>query len=69
VAATPSHRAPVYSGWGLFRADFLSPPPGNRLEVRVWSAGGGTVNVYSAELVSEGRSASSRPGRIGSEGG
>lgn len=44
----PSARA--YAGWGPFRADFALPPPGQRLEVRVWSPGGETVNVYSAGL-------------------
>ena len=54
------HQASAYSGWGPFQASFLPPPVGNRLEVRVWSPGGGAVNVYSAELVSEGRNAPSR---------
>jgi hypothetical protein len=38
------------SGWGPFRGLFLPPPPGQRLEVRVWSPGDDVVNVYSAEL-------------------
>jgi hypothetical protein len=44
-----------YSGWGPFRAEFVPPPSGQRLEVRVWSPGGGTVNVYSAQLAAAGR--------------
>jgi hypothetical protein len=44
----------VFSGWGPFRAILLPPPSGNRLEVRVWSPGQETVNVYSAELVPAG---------------
>jgi Predicted membrane protein (DUF2079) len=50
VDATTAYRATAYAGWGPFRADFAAPPPGERLEVRVWTPGGGTVNVYSAEL-------------------
>jgi hypothetical protein len=50
VNATTAYRARVFSGWGPFRAEFAPPPPGERLEVRVWSPGGKTVNVYSAEL-------------------
>lgn len=51
VDATTAYRARLYSGWGPFRVHFIPPPPGNRLEVRVWSPGSGTVNVYSAELL------------------
>ena len=51
VAATTVHQAGAYSGWGPFHADFIPPPPGRRLEVRVWSPGGSVVNVYSAELL------------------
>ena len=54
VDATTANRASSYSGWGPFRADFVQPPPGERLEVRVWSRGSGTVNVYSAELARAG---------------
>ena len=52
--ATTAYRASAYSGWGPFRADFVQPPRGDRLEVRVWSPGSGTVNVYSAELARAG---------------
>jgi hypothetical protein len=51
VDATVAYRARSYSGWGPFRAYFVQPPPGELLEVRVWSPGGTTVNVYSADLV------------------
>jgi hypothetical protein len=47
--ATP-YRASTYSGWGPFRAVFVPPPSGQRLEVRVWSPGSGQVNVYRAAL-------------------
>lgn len=42
--------ASVFSGWGPFRADFVAPPTGQRIEVRVWSPGGVAVNVYSSDL-------------------
>jgi hypothetical protein len=47
----------VFDGWGPFRADFVSPPPGQNIEVRVWSPGGAAVNVYSAELTTAAGSA------------
>jgi uncharacterized membrane protein len=50
VDAMTAYHSGLYSGWGPFRADFVLPPPGQRLEVRVWTAGGGTVNVYRAAL-------------------
>ena len=50
VNATTGYPASVYSGWGPFRATFVPPPSGQRLEVRVWSPGGESVNVYRAEL-------------------
>ncbi|HEY2578589.1 MAG TPA: hypothetical protein VGI74_19985 [Streptosporangiaceae bacterium] len=50
VDATIAYRASTYPGWGPFRADFEPPPPGQRIEVRVWSPGGSTVNVYGAGL-------------------
>ena len=40
----------VYGGWGPFRADLFPPPPGQRIEIRVWSPGSAVVNVYSAML-------------------
>jgi hypothetical protein len=50
VDATTAYRAGIYSGHGPFRVGVVLPPAGERLEVRVWSPGHGTVNVYSAEL-------------------
>jgi hypothetical protein len=51
VDARTGYRATAYSGWGPFRATFEAPPPGQRLEVRIWSPGGGVINVYRAWLV------------------
>jgi hypothetical protein len=48
-AATP-YRVAAYAGWGPFHADFVLPPAGERLEMRVWSPGGTLVDVYSADL-------------------
>lgn len=56
VDARTVYHASTYSGWGPFRADFIPPPAGNVLEVRVWSPGGSVVNVYSADLVAAGGS-------------
>ena len=50
VDATTGYQARSYSGWGPFQAEFLKPPPGQRLELRIWSPGGETVNLYSAAL-------------------
>jgi Predicted membrane protein (DUF2079) len=50
VTAPAGPNATVFCGWGPFRADFEAPPPGQRIEVRVWSPGGAAANVYSAEL-------------------
>jgi hypothetical protein len=51
VDATTPYRAHEFSGWGPFTAHFIAPPVGQRIEVRVWSPGGETVNVYSAQLL------------------
>ena len=59
VHAPDAGDASAYSGWGPFRAEFVPPPPGQQLEVRVWSAGGRAVNVYRAELTAVGRDAMS----------
>ena len=49
-ATVPYLVAPVRR-WGPFRADFISPPAGQRLELRVWSPGGSeAVHVYGATL-------------------
>jgi hypothetical protein len=50
VTAAVAYPAPIYRGWGPFRADFAAPPEGERLEIRVWSPGGAPVSVYHAEL-------------------
>ena len=50
VDATVPYRAHLYAGWGPFRANFISPPVGQRLELRVWSPGRETVRVYGATL-------------------
>jgi hypothetical protein len=54
VDATTAYPAPQYAGWGPFRADFVAPPPGQRLEIRIWSPGGAPVSVYSASLTPAG---------------
>ena len=50
LTVLPAPDADVFSGWGPFRADFVSPLAGQRIEVRVWSPGGVAVNVYSGDL-------------------
>ena len=50
VDATVPYRSHLFAGWGPFRADFISPPAGQRLELWVWSPGGETVHVYGATL-------------------
>jgi hypothetical protein len=50
VDARTRYQPTVYSGWGPFRADWVPPPPGQRIEVRVWSPGHTFVSVYSAAL-------------------
>jgi len=52
VDAAAGSRATAYGGWGPFLSKFPDPPSGERLEVRVWSPGGETVNVYQARLSS-----------------
>lgn len=41
----------VFTGVGPFRITPIPPPPGNDLEIRVWSPGGGNVSVYAVSLV------------------
>ena len=53
VTAPAAPNQTVFGGWGPFRAAFASPPPGQRIEVRVWSPGGAAVNVYSADLTTD----------------
>jgi hypothetical protein len=57
VDAPHAPNATVFSGWGPFRADFVPPPTGQVLEVRVWSPGGFAVSVYSADLTTASGSA------------
>ncbi len=41
----------AFGGWGLWKATPAAGPPGDSLEIRVWSPGGvGRVKVYSARL-------------------
>jgi hypothetical protein len=65
VAAPSAAGETVYSGWGPFRAQFVSPSAGQVLEVRVWSPGGGAVNVYSADLTAASGSALPLCGHLG----
>jgi hypothetical protein len=51
VNASVDYRSAIYGGWGPFRAKFGNGPQGERIEVRVWTPGSGTVNVYRAKLV------------------
>ena len=50
VDATAAYQQGIYSGWGPFRATFVPPEPGQRLEVRVWSLTSRPVNVYTTRL-------------------
>jgi len=54
VVAAVRYQVRSYSGWGPFRAEFVPPPPGQRLEVRVWAPRGVAVSVYSARLTPTG---------------
>lgn len=54
VAAPVRYQLRSYSGWGPFRAEFVPPPPGQRLEIRVWAPRGTAVSVYRARLVPAG---------------
>ncbi len=51
VDARRTHPAQPYSGAGPFSILAVPPPPGDELEVRVWSAGGGLVSVSAVEVV------------------
>ena len=54
VVAPVSYQVRSYSGWGPFRAEFVPPPPGQRLEIRVWAPRGTAVSVYRARLIPAG---------------
>jgi hypothetical protein len=56
VNARTAYRDELFSGLGPFHAEFNAPPPGQRLEVRVWSPGNTQVDVYGAELIPAGSS-------------
>jgi hypothetical protein len=51
VDARTEYHDDVFSGFGPFHAEFSAPPPGQRLEVRVWSPGTTKVEVFSANLI------------------
>ncbi len=51
VEARTDYRAAASSGWDPFQVAFEAPPPGQRLEVRIWSPGGEVVNIYRVRLV------------------
>jgi hypothetical protein len=42
---------PVFRGFGPFRIDPVPPFPGNRIEIRVWTPGGGRVDLYTVSLI------------------
>jgi hypothetical protein len=71
VRFSRSYPNEYFSGWGAFRAYFVPPLPGNRLEVRVSKLGAGKVDVYRARLtrVAGISSAASSRGRDVSRGG
>ncbi len=50
IDVTSALHSSVYSGWGLFSARFVPPAAGQRIEVRVWTDGSDTVNVYRARI-------------------
>jgi hypothetical protein len=54
VQAGRAYVARSYSGWGPIRAAFLPPRPGQRLEIRIWSPGHESVDVYSASMTRAG---------------
>jgi hypothetical protein len=50
IDVTSALHSSVYPGWGLFSARFVPPAAGQRIEVRVWTDGSDTVNVYRARI-------------------
>jgi hypothetical protein len=50
VATTKSYPTALFEGWGPFHAVSTPPPPGNQFEVRIWSAGGGGIDVQHVAL-------------------
>jgi hypothetical protein len=47
---TRQYQPYLYTGWGPFRLYRVPLPPGNDIEVRVWSPGGLSVNVYTISM-------------------
>jgi hypothetical protein len=56
VDATRAYPERLYTGAGPFRIKPEPPPPGDPLEIRVWTPGGGQVAVSSLEFVPSGGS-------------
>ena len=52
VDALTGYPAPLYAGWGPFQAKFGDGIKPQRIEIRVWTPGSATVNVYQAGLAS-----------------
>lgn len=50
VDARQSFPSLLYTGANIFRISPTPPPPGNQLEIRIWSPGGGRVVVRSLSL-------------------
>jgi hypothetical protein len=55
------HHQSAYGGWGPFRAEFARTPYQDRIEVRVWTPGSGSVDVYAAQLTLGGGTRPERP--------
>ncbi len=52
-SVTKEDQQHIFSGWGPFAFKPQAPPsPADSIEIRVWSAGKGDVNVYSVGMVS-----------------
>ena len=50
VNVSTANPHPTFTSWGPFIATFWQLPAGQRLELRVWSPGDESVNVYDAQL-------------------
>lgn len=50
VNASRVYSPNVYTGAGVFRITYVPPRAGNRLEIRVWSPGGGAATVSALAL-------------------
>ena len=53
VNATGRYHEHIYTGWGPFRAKFVAPPTGQRIEIRIVTSAGSTASVYRASLIAE----------------